>query len=161
MALSGLLGLQGGYPSQLRASARGPPPHKLPKMVRFPKLPYKEFISAVAGSIFQFLALWTLIFFILALRAFVSCYFAFLGFILAFGLLWGVHFATLGLQGGYPLALCGLLGLQGVYPSQLRASARGPPPTSCQKWSVVPRSHTKNLSAPWPSRFSNFWVCGR
>ena len=137
------------------------PPHKLPKMVRFPKLPYKEFISAVAGSIFQFLALWTLIFFILALRAFVSCYFAFLGFILAFGLLWGVHFATLGLQGGYPLALCGLLGLQGVYPSQLRASARGPPPTSCQKWSVVPRSHTKNLSAPWPSRFSNFWVCGR
>ena len=89
--LCGLLSLQKGYPSQLRASARGvsPPPHKLPKMVRFPKLPYKEFISAVAGSIFQFLAFWALIFFILALRAFISCYFAFLVFILAFGpLIW-------------------------------------------------------------------------
>ena len=115
------------------------PPHKLPKMVRFPKLPYKEFISAVAGSIFQFLALWTLIFFILALRAFVSCSFAFLGFILAFGLLWGVHFATLGLQGGYPLALCGLLGLQGGYPSQLRASARGPPPHKLPKMVRCPK----------------------
>ena len=28
------------------------PPHKLPKMARFPMLPYKEFISAVARSIF-------------------------------------------------------------------------------------------------------------
>ena len=35
------------------------------------------------------------------------------------------------------------------------------PPTSCQKRPVFPRSHTKNLSAPWPSRFSNFWACGR
>ena len=49
----------------------------------------------------------------------------------------------------------------GGYPSQFRASDRGPPPTSCQKRSVFPRSHTKNLSAPWPSRFSNFWACGR
>ena len=144
LALCGLLGLQGGYPSQLRASARRVS-HKLPKMVRFPKLPYKEFISAVAGSIFQFLALWTLIFFILALRAFISCYFAFLGFILAFGpliWLWGFAFGILGLeggvfcglsgllglQGGYPLALCGLLSLQGGHPSQLRASARRVPP---------------------------------
>ena len=49
----------------------------------------------------------------------------------------------------------------GGYPSQLRASDRGGPPTSCQKRSVSPRPHTKNLSAPWPSRFSNFWACGR
>ena len=31
-----------------------------------------------------------------------------------------------------------------------------PPPTSCQKWSVCPSSHTKNLSAPGPSPFWNF-----
>ena len=60
--------------------------------------------------------------------------------------LWGVHFATSGLEGGYPLALCVLLGLQGVsfcslrlfepsggYPSQLRASDRGPPPPQVAK----------------------------
>ena len=82
----------GGYPSQLRASDRGPPPHKLPKTVRFPKVPYKEFISAAAGSIFQFLGLWALIFFILALYAFLSFHFGLLGLhfsfsasILAFG----------------------------------------------------------------------------
>ena len=68
------------------------PPHKLPKTVRFPKVPYKEFISAVAGSIFQFLGLWALIFFILALYAFISFPFGILGLyftcsasILAFG----------------------------------------------------------------------------
>ena len=32
------------------------PPHKLPKMVRFPKLPYKEFNSAGTAPILEFLA---------------------------------------------------------------------------------------------------------
>ena len=32
------------------------PHHKLPKTVRFPKVPYKEFSSVRLGSIFQFLA---------------------------------------------------------------------------------------------------------
>ena len=36
------------------------PPHKLPKMVRFPNLPYKEFNSAVTDSILQFLAFWAI-----------------------------------------------------------------------------------------------------
>ena len=42
----------------LLASSWGPPPppHKLPKMVRFPKLPYKEFSSAGTASILEFLA---------------------------------------------------------------------------------------------------------
>ena len=71
-----------------------PPPHKLPKTVRFPKVPYKEFISAVAESIFRFLALWALIFFIFGLWCFISFHFGLLGLhfsfsasILAFGAL--------------------------------------------------------------------------
>ena len=35
-----------------------------------------------------------------------------------------------------------------------------PPPTSCQKWPVFPISHTKNLPAPKPAPFSNFWPFG-
>ena len=139
----------GGYPSQLRASDRGPS-HKLPKTVRCPKVPYKEFISAVAGLIFKILAFWALIFFILALWAFISFHFGFLGLhfsfwasILAFGafilafwalrkvsfgfiLAFGPPFWPLGLSfwpfepcGRYPLVLCGLLGLQRGYPLQL------------------------------------------
>ena len=34
----------------------GSPPHKLPKMVRLPNLPYKEFSSAGTASILEFLA---------------------------------------------------------------------------------------------------------
>ena len=34
------------------------------------------------------------------------------------------------------------------------------PPTSCQKWFVFPISHTKNLAAPGPAPFSNFWPFG-
>ena len=70
----------------------GSPPHKLPKTVRCPKVPHKEFISAVAGSIFQFLGLWALIFFIFGLWCFISFHFGLLGLhfsfsasILAFG----------------------------------------------------------------------------
>ena len=225
----------------------GPPP-KLQKTARCPKVPYKEFSSAVAESIFQFLGLWALLFFILALHAFISFHFGLLGLYFAFsasilgfgasilplwalrgGILWlfvafwafggGYPFALcgflslqggiphnfgpptagsppttcqkrpvflrniqriyqrrgLGLEGGYPLALCGLLGLRGGHPFALYGFLSlqggilhnfgpptvGPPPTSCQKRSVFPRSHTKNLSAPWPTRFSNFWACGR
>ena len=37
----------------------------------------------------------------------------------------------------------------------LLASSWGPP-TRCQKWSVFPSSHTKNLAAPGPPPFWNF-----
>ena len=53
------------FPGQLL----GVPPHKLPKMVRFPNLPYKEFSSAETGSIFHFLAFW----------GFISFYFGLVG----------------------------------------------------------------------------------
>ena len=120
----------------------------------FAQRPYNGFISAVTGSILQFLAFWT----------FISLYFSLVGLhflafwpcgpsfpcILAFWAFRGVSFCSLR-----------LFEPSGGYPSQLRASDRGGPPTSCQKRSVSPRSHTKNLSAPWPGRFSNFWACGR
>ena len=44
----------------------GSPPHKLPKMVRFLNLPYKEFISAGTTSILEFLAFWASLSFWLA-----------------------------------------------------------------------------------------------
>ena len=71
---------------------RGPPPAQVAKNGPFFKEIYKEFINAVARSIFQFLGLWALIFFILALCAFISFHFGLLGLhfsfsasILAFG----------------------------------------------------------------------------
>ena len=105
LSLCVLLGLHGGYPFALCGFSTlqggilhnfGPPTvggsRKLPKTVGCPKVPYKEFISAVAESIFQFLGLWALIFFVLALYAFVSFHFGLLGLhfsfsasILAFG----------------------------------------------------------------------------
>ena len=140
----------GGYPSQLRASDRGAPPHKLPKTVRFPKVPYKEFISAVAGSIFQFLGLWALIFFILALYAFLSFYFGLLGLqfsfsasILAFGasilllraLRGGILWLFVSFWAFRGVSFCSLRLFEpsGGYPSQLRASDRGPPPPQVAK----------------------------
>ena len=36
-------------------------------------------------------------------------------------------------------------------------SASGVPPKSCEKRSVFPMSHIKNLAAPGPASFSNFW----
>ena len=88
------------------------PPHKLPKIVRFPNLPYKEFSSAETGSNFQFVAFWAFIsfyfglvglhflsfwpcgpsfLFILAFWAFISFHFGLLGFI-------SCHFGLLGLH---------------------------------------------------------------
>ena len=124
------------------------PPHKLPKTVRFPKVPYKEFIGAVAESIFQFFGLVSVDFlhFGSVCLHFLSFWhsgplFYLLG--LHFGL-WSIHFGILSPEGGYPLALCVLLGFwafrgvsfcslwlfepSGGYPSQLRASDCGPPP---------------------------------
>ena len=108
------------------------PPHKLPKTVRFPKVPYKEFISAVAEWIFQFLGLWSLIFFILALCTFISFRFGLLGLhfslsasILAFGapralrggILW--LFVSFWAFRGAPFCSLRLFGPSGGYPSQL------------------------------------------
>ena len=84
------------------ASGVPPPPHKLPKTVRFPKVPYKEFSSARPGSIFQFLAFW----------AFISFHFGLLGlhflsfwpfgpsfpFILALWAFISFHFGLVGLH---------------------------------------------------------------
>ena len=40
------------------------------------------------------------------------------------------------------------------------ASGVPPPPTSCQKRSVFPMSHTKTIAAPGPAPITNFWPFG-
>ena len=76
------------------------PPHKLPKAVRFPKVPYKEFSSARPGSILQFLAFW----------AFISFHFGLVGLhFLSFLALWTFISFDFGLVGLHFLAFrpCG------------------------------------------------------
>ena len=102
-----------------RSPLLGSPP-QVAKNCPFAQRPYNGFISAVTGSILQFLAFWT----------FIS---------LHFGLV-GLHFlAFFGLVGLYFLAFwpCGP-----SFPCILAFSgpASGPPPTSCQKWPVCPTS---------------------
>ena len=145
----------GGYPSQLRASDRGPPPHKLPKTARCPKVPYKEFSSAVAESIFQFLGLWALLFFILALCAFISFHFGLLGLHFSFSasiLAFGASILPLwALRRGILWLFVSFWALRGVSfyalrpfepsggPSQLRASGRRPPPHKLPKTVRFPK----------------------
>ena len=137
------------------------PPHKLPKTVRFPKVPHKEFNSARPTSIFRFLAF-------LALRSF---HFGFFGlvflFILAFWAFISFHFVLFGPSFPFILSFLALssfhLGLFGLHFLSFFAFwwlASGPPPTSCQKRSVFPRSHIKNLTAPGRAQFSDFWPFG-
>ena len=178
LALCVLLGLQGGIlllfaafcafrgvsftTSSLRPWGGS---RKLPKTVGCPKVPYKEFISAVAESIFQFLGLWALIFFILALYAFISFHFGLLGLhfsfsasILAFGasilplralrggILW--LFVSFWAFRGHPFALCGFLSLQGGILHNFWWSAAGPPPHKLPKIARLPNVLTMDLSAP-------------
>ena len=115
------------------------PPH-VAKNGPFAQRPYNGFISAVTGSILQFLAFW----------AFISLHFGLVGFhFLAFwpsGLsfpcilaLWAFISLHFGLVGLHFLAFwpCG-----SSFPCTLAfsGSASGPPPTCCQKWPVCPTS---------------------
>ena len=69
--------------------ACGAPPPQVAKNGPFAQRPYNGFISAVTGSILQFLALWAFISCILALWAFISLHF-------------GLHFAVFSLVGLFP-----------------------------------------------------------
>ena len=92
--------------------------------------------------------------FILAFWAFISFHFGLLGFhFLHFGLL-GLHFLSFWPFGpSFPFILASCI-------LALRWLACGPPPTSCQKRSVFPMPHIKNLAAPGPAPFSTFWPFG-
>ena len=106
-------------------------PHKLPKTVRFPKVPYKEFSSARPGSIFQFLAFWALISFHFGLLGLHFLSFWPFGpsfpFILALWAFISFHFGLVGLHflafwpfvPSFPciLAFCG--SASGVHPPQV------------------------------------------
>ena len=122
-----------------RGQLLGPPP-QVAKNCPIAQRPYNGFISAVTGSILQFLAFW----------AFISLHFGLVGLhfltfwpcgpsfpcILALSAFISLHF---GLVGFHFLAFwpCGL-----SFPCILAfsGSASGPPPTSCQKWPVCPTS---------------------
>ena len=114
-------------------------PPQVAKNGPFAQRPYNGFISAVTGPMLQFLAFW----------AFIS---------LHFGLV-GLHFLAFWPCGpSFPciLALWAFISLHfGLVVASLWA-----PPTSCQKRSVFPMSHIKNLAAPGPASFSNFWPFG-
>ena len=135
----GLVGLHFHSFWPFRGQLLAPPP-QVAKNGPFAQRPYNGFISAVTGSILQFLALW----------AFISLHFGLVGLhfvafwpcgpsfpcILALWAFISLHF---GLVGRHFLAFwpCGpsfpfILAFSG--------SASGPPPTSCQKWPVCPTS---------------------
>ena len=97
----------------------------------FAQRPYNGFISAVTGSILQFLAFW----------AFISLHFS----------LVGLHFLAFWPCGpSFPCILFGFVGLHflAFWPCGLSfpcilafsGSVSGHPPTSCQKWPVCPTS---------------------
>ena len=106
----------------------GPPP-QVAKNGPIAQRPYNGFISAVTGSILQFLAFW----------AFISLHFSLVGLhffafwpcapsfpcILAFWAFISLHFGLVGLH---------FLSFWPFWGQLL------PPPTSCQKWPVCPTS---------------------
>ena len=94
----GLLGLHSLYFCLLVASFWGPT-HKLPKTVRFPKVPHKEFNSARPSSIFRFLAFGASFPFIWALWAFIPCSLALWAFI-------SIHFGLFGVSFWPPPTSC-------------------------------------------------------
>ena len=108
-----------------------PPPPQVAKNGPIAQRPYNGFISAVTGSILQFLAFW----------AFISLHFSLVGLhffafwpcalsfpcILAFWAFISLHF--------------GLVGFHFLPFWPFRGQLLGPlPPTSCQKWPVCPTS---------------------
>ena len=122
------------------------PPHKLPKMVRFLNVPHKEFNSARSGCIFQFLAF----------SAFFNSFWPFGLHCLSFwpfGLFISFQFGVLALHclSFWPF------GPSFSFIFCLPGLPRGILPTSYQKWLVFLMSRIKNLTAPGPVAFSNFW----
>ena len=108
-----------------RGQLVGPPPHKLPKMVRFPNLPYKEFSSAVTDSILQFLAFWA-----------ISLHFGVVG--LHFLAFWPASCGTLKLAPSAVTPVWAWCIFSSI--SSCGGLARGVLPTSCQKRPVFLRS---------------------
>ena len=144
-------------------SASGVPPPQVAKNGPFAQRPYNGFISAVTGSILQFLALW----------AFISLHFGLVGLhflafwlcgplfpcilasILQFLALWAFISLHFGLVGLHFLAFwpCGpsfpcILAFSG--------SASGVPPHKLPKMARLSNVLTMDLSAPRPAPFCSF-----
>ena len=131
----GLLGLHSLYFCLLVASFWGPT-HKLPKTVRFPKVPHKEFNSARPSSIFRFLAFGASFPFILALWAFIPCSLALWAFIFFYFGLLGLHFLSFWPCGpSFPFILA------------FSGSASGPPPQVAKNGPFAQRPYNGFISA--------------
>ena len=106
----------GGYPSQLRASDRGPPPQvaKNGPLSQGPIQRIYQRRSRVDFPIFGLVGVAFLHFGFARLHFLLFWHSGPLFYLLGlhFGL-WSIHFGILSPEGGYPLALCVLLGLQG------------------------------------------------
>ena len=166
------------------------PPQKLRKTVRFPNVPYKEFSGARPGFIFNFLAFCAFISlhfglvgihflsfwpcghsfpFILALWAFISLYFGLVNLhFFHFGIM-GLHFLSFwpcGPSFPFILALWAFISLHfGVVGFYFLAfwlfgvSFWGPPHKLRKKVRFL-KKYAKNLSAPGPAPFCNFYPSG-
>ena len=156
----GLLGLHFLSFWPFRGQLLGSPP-QVAKNGPFAQRPYNGFISAVTGSILQFLAFW----------AFISLHFGLVGFhflafwpcgpsfpcILALWAFISLHFGLVGLHFlafwpcglSFPCILAlwafislhfGLVGFHFLSFWHFRSPLLKSPPTSCQKWPVCPTS---------------------
>ena len=135
----GLLGLHFLSFWPFRGQLLGSPP-QVAKNGPFAQRPYNGFISAVTGSILQFLAFW----------AFISLHFGLVGLhflafwpcgpsfpcILALWAFISLHFGLLGLH----FLVFWPCGPSFPFILAFSGSASGVPPTSCQKWPVCPTS---------------------
>ena len=166
------------------------PPQKLRKTVRFPNVPYKEFSGDRPGFIFQFLAFCAFISlhfglvgihflsfwpcghsfpFILALWAFISLYFGLVNrHFFHFGIM-GLHFLSFWPCGpSFPFILAlwafislhfGLVGFYFLAFWLFGVSFWGPPHKLRKKVRSL-KKYAKNLSAPGPAPFCNFYLSG-
>ena len=125
-------------------SASGPPP-QVAKNGPFAQRPYNGFISAVTGSILQFLAFW----------AFISLHFGLVGLhLLAF---WpcGPSFPCILALWAFISLHFGLVGLHFLSFWPFRGRLLGPP-RKLPKMARLPNVLTMDLSAPWPAPFCSF-----
>ena len=122
-----------------RGQLLGPPP-PVAKNGPFTQRPYNGFISAVTGSILQFLAFW----------AFIS---------LHFGLV-GLHFLAFWLCGPSFPCILALWAFISLHFGLFGVSFWAPPPHKLPKMARLPNVLTMDLSAPFHLPFCSFWPSG-
>ena len=162
----GLVGLHFLSFWPFRGQLLGPPPPQVAKNGPFAQRPYNGFISAVTGSILQFLAFWAFISLhfwpcgpsfpcILALWAFIPFHFGLVG--LHFLAFWfcGPSFPCILVLWAFISLHFGLVGLHFLSFWVFRGQLLGPP-HKLPKMARLPNVRTMDLSTPWPAPFCSF-----